>query len=94
MTSETRTLIEPMDITAVEFECPHCKVKILHPLSGIDRLSDKCPNCFQPWFAANLSTMRPSEPQPIQRTKAAILGLQALFPNAGLLAKIRFEIKS
>lgn len=51
MTSETRTLIEPKDISSIEFECPKCSTKILYPLDrSYDRLADKCPNCFEPWF--------------------------------------------
>jgi hypothetical protein len=92
MTSETRTLIEPTDISAVEFECTHCKVKILYPLGGIDRLSDKCPNCYQSWFAAKSALAHPSERQPVDQVKAAIVGIQTLFPNLGILAKIRLEI--
>jgi hypothetical protein len=92
MTSETRILIEPTDISAIEFQCLHCGVKILYPLGGIDRLSDKCPNCYQPWFAAKSALAHPSERQPVDQIKSAIAGIQALFPNSSLLARVRLDV--
>ena len=92
MTTETRTLIEPADIGAVEFECPHCKVKILYPVNGISQLSANCPTCGRPWFASNPPALHPTTPQPVERAKAAIMGLQALFLSAAVHATIRFEI--
>lgn len=88
MTSQTRTLIEPSDICAIDLECPHCALRVIYPLDKIDRLSASCPNCYEPWFAPNSPDIHPETKQPIDRLKEAILGLRNV---SGV--RIRLEIK-
>jgi hypothetical protein len=49
MTSEKRTLIEPVDITAIELECQTCECRTSIPIAGSGepnrRIPYLCPGC-------------------------------------------------
>jgi DNA-directed RNA polymerase subunit RPC12/RpoP len=57
MTSETRTLIDLNDIEGLEIKCLHCGMQVLYPVAKLDseRMTEKCPNCYQEWFPADTS---------------------------------------
>ncbi len=51
MTSETRILIEPTDIVALEFECKNCGARLTFKIPGkIDRTAEQCPNCNERFY--------------------------------------------
>ena len=50
MTREIRTLIEPNDVTAVEFECLHCRARISLDIKDYEQADIKCSQCKRPWF--------------------------------------------
>jgi hypothetical protein len=46
MTSEKRTLIAPLDILSLGFECLHCRATYFVPIDKLDRsLPRTCQNC-------------------------------------------------
>jgi DNA replicative helicase MCM subunit Mcm2 (Cdc46/Mcm family) len=47
MTVETRTSIEPSDVTAIEFECRICGTKIVLPIKSFDSPPISCSACKQ-----------------------------------------------
>jgi hypothetical protein len=92
MTSEQRMLIELTDITGIEFACPHCKVKILYPLQGdYKRMSEKCPNCFEPWFGLD-PTRHPDSPTPADEAKKVFATLHKVATSPLVLAHVRLCI--
>jgi hypothetical protein len=54
MTIETRTTIEPSDISAIEFECMTCHVKTMFPLIKFKNAPISCSSCDEgdrkQWF--------------------------------------------
>ncbi len=53
MTRETRTTIEPNDITAVEFECRKCKARLVAKLDSLKDCPVFCPRCQEQWVIHN-----------------------------------------
>lgn len=47
---QKRTLIEPGDLVALQYECAHCGSICLVPLKRVDRELKKCQNCNEIWF--------------------------------------------
>src|SRR5947208_169882 len=91
MTKETRTLIEVADITGVELQCGRCGACVLYPFARqIDRLVDKCPNCFDPWFPNKSTASSPkTDTDEILRAFAA---LREMAERKHVGAKIRFHV--
>jgi len=50
VTRETRSTIEPKDITAIEFECKECGTKTLRKLDKKLQIPSACGNCSASWF--------------------------------------------
>ena len=93
MTSENRTLIEFSDLAAIEFVCPKCDARVTYPLAKPpDRIMDRCPNCFEPFF-----TPHPPVPQrdPVicEQFVNWIEQLCKLRDNQNVRAKLRFHVK-
>ena len=87
MTSETRILLEMTDILGIEFECRKCKAKILYPLQDhYERLAEKCPNCFEPWFLA------PAD-QSANEVKKIFATLRKVAGSPAVLAQVRLSVK-
>jgi len=49
MTTELRTMVEPSDIRALEFECLNCRAKQTVLLSQWKNPNGKCANCLNSW---------------------------------------------
>lgn len=52
MTSETRTFIDPGDISGIEVECPECHLTVFYPIGG-ERTMDiwvACAHCMHRFF--------------------------------------------
>ena len=49
MTIETRGLIEPKDIVAIEFECRKCGARLVMALEGIQQVPTSCSRCDDTW---------------------------------------------
>ena len=49
MTIETRGLIEPKDITAIEFECRKCRARLVMALDLIQTVPTECARCGETW---------------------------------------------
>jgi hypothetical protein len=49
MTVETRTTIEPTDVTAIELECVECHHRIVRNLRNWRNDPAKCDNCGNAW---------------------------------------------
>ena len=45
MTIETRKLVKPSDIVAVEFECKKCGARLVLPLATLDKVATICASC-------------------------------------------------
>lgn len=54
MTNETRTLIELEDITGIDMGCPHCEIRLFHPMSRADTVPITCPSCNGQWFGGTV----------------------------------------
>ena len=83
MTSETRVMVEPKDITGIEIECSHCRVRILLPISELHRMiSSDCLSCGKRIFdnATDLQTGRDLYP--------ALDHLNALFSAVRFLSAL------
>lgn len=92
MTSETRVLIELSDIAGIEFECQKCSTKILYPLAKqYDRLAEKCPNCFEPWFE-DAPNRHPSEPKTSELVQRTISSLRGISNSSQVKARVRLHI--
>lgn len=50
MTIDTRTSIEPKDITAAEFECRSCGAKTIRKIDDKFRTPISCGNCGDIWM--------------------------------------------
>jgi hypothetical protein len=48
MTSETKHYLNPNEIQGIEFECPHCAMKMVYEIETLDRLPTACQNCQEP----------------------------------------------
>jgi predicted RNA-binding Zn-ribbon protein involved in translation (DUF1610 family) len=55
MTTETRTSIEPKDISAVEFECRKCGTKTIRKIDNNFTTPITCGNCSDVWIVNNNS---------------------------------------
>ena len=91
MTSEQRTLIELLDITGIEFGCRKCGAKILYPVAKHDRLSEQCPNCYEPWFITP-DNQHPSTPTTAEGVKNIIASLHKLAQSPLILAQVRMVV--
>jgi predicted RNA-binding Zn-ribbon protein involved in translation (DUF1610 family) len=92
VTSETRILIDLTDIRAVEFECPKCDARISYPVDKrVDRLADKCPNCYEPWIQENANRFpgSPSVADGIMRTMEM---LHTIATSSDVKARVRLHI--
>jgi hypothetical protein len=49
MTSETRTTIEPKDISGVSLECAKCDCRLTRTLDKWKSEPQACPNCGEVW---------------------------------------------
>ena len=92
MTTETRTLIEMKDISGIEFKCPRCGACVLYPFGEpIARLVDKCPNCFESWFAGGAHL--PSTPEPVaEEIRQLFMALQDTVKRKDIKARIRLHV--
>src|ERR1035437_2488789 len=86
MTSETRTLIEPDDITGVEMECDQCHVKTIFPITTQLKLKAHCPHCGKQWFDDAINKQTGSSTFP------AIDSLHALAAHLWALSSTRTDI--
>lgn len=50
MTTETRTTIEPSDITAIEFECRKCHTRTIRLFNNWLQGPSECSNCGEQWM--------------------------------------------
>lgn len=93
MTSETRTLVELRDITAIEFSCPHCTAKILYPFdTKHGRLATNCPSCNESWLLPNGPNMHPTAKTILQEMLALFAALQTAIADTRIAAKIRLQV--
>jgi DNA-directed RNA polymerase subunit RPC12/RpoP len=53
LTIETRGLIQPQDITAVEFECRTCGSKVVRAIQDFKQVPARCENCDEQWIIWN-----------------------------------------
>jgi DNA-directed RNA polymerase subunit RPC12/RpoP len=53
MTTQRRMLIEPHDITGLEYECVHCHSRWFVSIERFDRRVAVCPNCNEHWLEGN-----------------------------------------
>jgi hypothetical protein len=91
MTTETRVFIELSDIVGIEFECPKCATKILYSLSkSYDRLAEKCPNCFEPWFEE--PNRRISDPTTSELIRRTVESLRNISSTTQVKAHVRAQI--
>lgn len=49
MTIETRGLIEPKDISAIEWECSKCGARLVVRLDLLQKVPTACSRCEQDW---------------------------------------------
>jgi hypothetical protein len=92
MTSENRTLVELKDVLGVEFECSKCQSKFLYSLSNQhQRLLDKCPNCFEPWFMQSLEIPF-NQPSLGDQISSWMNGMRNISLHQGVKAKVRLHI--
>jgi hypothetical protein len=92
MVSETRTLIEMTDIVGIEFACRKCGAKILYPLAEhYNRLSEKCPNCYEPWFTKNVAAHSSAETA-ADEVKKIFATLHKVATSPEVLAQVRLSI--
>ena len=54
MTFEDRQLIGFEDIVGIQYECLHCKAKLILPISNVQRAPKKCANCNEDWFGGQM----------------------------------------
>lgn len=50
MTIETRCLIEPKDITAIEFQCRKCGARLVLGLDNLEQVPTSCAKCDTAFF--------------------------------------------
>lgn len=88
MTSEIRTSVEFQDVTGLEFECPKCHAKVLHPFHrGQNRKKiSHCPICGENWYI----TQRPTDA--LDQIAAFIATFDALSAHKDIFAKIRLSV--
>jgi hypothetical protein len=92
MTSEIRTFIELSDLAAIEFGCPKCKATVAYSLNERpSRLPDKCPNCFEPFYAA-LPPAPQRDPSASDQLTGWIEKLCDLKNHKDIKAALRFHV--
>lgn len=86
--TEKRTLIEPVDVIGLEYECAHCGSRYLVPLKRFDRRVDCCPNCQEKWLSRAASAGVESDERVLSQFADYLHQLQ----QRTLGARVRLEI--
>jgi hypothetical protein len=88
MTSELRTLVEFKDVLGIEFDCPDCHAKVLHPLGGDSPVKKihHCPVCGRNWYLTERHTDAPDT------VAAFIETFKSLANHKDIFAKLRLYI--
>jgi uncharacterized paraquat-inducible protein A len=99
MTSETRTLIEPKDITGVEVECPDCHITTSYPLrvESVKKIGASCSHCNYQFFDMATTTVSGPEAYPALAAIHGIIGNLSRFTHpdqTGVHVNIRFRLKT
>ena len=88
MTTESRTLINLIDITGLEFVCQECGAKFTYPLHGTGTRKEigHCPSCDAPWFVTQRASDGPKNVQNFMRA------LERLAGDKDILAQLQVSI--
>jgi uncharacterized paraquat-inducible protein A len=99
MTSETRTLIEAMDITGIELECPECHITTSYPLrmESIKKIKANCSHCNHQFFDMATTVVAGPDAFPALAALHGIIGNLSRFTHpdqTGVHANIRFRLRT